>query len=224
MTMKYSACLVPLAVAVLALAGCSASDQYQMPSVDETAPSFSSIPMPDLGPWPPQNEPTAADVESQRIADQEIAWSILLADYPAAERPEVQFVSFDSPADLERCLNDADILTTAQPDGGIAYATDTQGAAVAAYECSSKYPARPTPGMSVEQLTWMYSYNLEYLIPCRVANGFNLLEESKVPPTLEEFVAMRGQWAPLFDNYLAPPDMDRLEAVCPYDPFVIIEP
>ena len=131
----------------------------------------------DAGPARPSLEPLSP-AEAERLTSEALASYAerLQAAFPGIELPAVAPIRFIEPQEyggvFAECVTEAGFPATPTEDNGIGFAPvpDTQAEAqsVALYVCQAQYPTNPNylRPFTEEQLSYIYVYNRQVLIPC----------------------------------------------------------
>lgn len=194
-----------LAVAALALAGCTA-----------------------IAPPPPLPDPLSDEEVADILrVDADIRWSVLEALVDGAPRPEVTFQEFTTPetwADVvAQCMRDSGIESVSVREGvGLTYNASGPGERIVFYGCSIAYPIDPRAEgyLSEAQRGYAWDYWASRTVPCLQANGY------PVPgiPERDAFIA-RSLAGTSWNPYLLIADSDppwaQIDATCPplVDPY-----
>ncbi len=214
-------------LAAFAVAGC-ATDPEPAPAPasapsETPAPLAVSVPMPDLGPPPPRPELTDEQRETLRLERLDSAWERVVTHHPGAVRPDLVFAGYLEPEDrtnaLTTCFTEKGVQFGLGPDaeGKVTIeevSTSTEEEAVGAYLCEGRYPVRTLGPPSDAQLSWMYDYLTQFLVPCYEANG---IENPPAPPRAD-FIASWGRliWFPDMRSLpMDSPEAIAIREACP---------
>jgi len=192
-------------LATLALAGCAAAPELEMPDI----PSMS-----------------AEQVEAERLAAADSAWELALFTAPDAARPEVEMVRFVPANEQLRA-----VFECMEADGyDVTWKGDTfellapegirASAAVAQYSCFVKYPTDPTLSqpLSAAELDYLYDWYTTVQAPCFTAEGHEIPEA----PSRQSFAdtwQSADAWKPIVEIADLPhTEYERVLAACGESP------
>lgn len=147
-------------------------------------------------------EPQTSQQNLDPLLEQSLdaSWQEFSARYPGIERPDVAVEKvMDAegyPAQLVDCVHEAGFPeVTLDPDGGIAYeGSQLPAYDLALYTCSARFPVDPkyTQPLDDEQLSKLYDYYTQELVPCIESEGYTAPEA----PTRQYFIEhyLEGAW------------------------------
>jgi hypothetical protein len=153
-----------------------------------------AYPMPDLGPSPTPAPLSKEDREALRLASADTNWQNVVAQYPNAVRPTVEFQGYGSGETyfetLLACYEDSGVEGDRGIDAdgnlaGVGFSSDNEADTVAAFACQSMHPSEPFARPTDEMLGYNYDYLTQFIVPCYEANGM----ANPPAPSREEFIA-----------------------------------
>jgi hypothetical protein len=217
-------------VAAIALAGCTAVAPGSGGTTSATSatstPLAVSVPTPSLGPSPQPVPLTDAQAEQARLAARDTAWQNVLAQYPDAVRPDVPFDGYLAAGDemtvMSACYRQNGVPVSygypigakkGDPPTSVGGEASTEQQAIGMYICGVEHPGRPNPPLTPEQLSWMYDYFTEFLVPCYEANGIDVPQA----PSKQDFVTKwpHQDWFPSAGMTNDPDKDAAIDKACP---------
>lgn len=185
-----------LAGGALGLCACTTPGATIDPSISETtdASAVVTIPFPDIGEFPAAEDLADEEIEGLRLAEIDSLWESVAHAYPGAVRPNVAVESFVSEQDVVTlrtgCFADAGVPVENGIDGdgrilSVGAGFGTEAAALAEYTCQTRLPLRPYVPPTDEQVSYIYDYLTQFVLPCYAANGI----QNADPPAKAQFVA-----------------------------------
>lgn len=214
------------ALSMIGMSACASDSSTDAPaaSPEPTIAEVVTIPMPDLGPRPTSEPLSDAEAEQKRLELADSHWATVIAQYPDAVRPQIEFAGFIAPEThletMRTCLEASgiEIATAVTADGepaGFEIVDPTVESSIAYYACDVAHPVRPIAEPSDAELGWAYDYLTRFVAPCYEANG---IENEPAPPR-EEWVAAWPEfvWSPSTgDLPLDPERQAALDEACPW--------
>ena len=199
----------PLLATILCLVGCSQAATTSLP----VAPSMSVQ----------QKSAAYTDALDAR-------WKDIAAQYPLAVRPAIDRIRYVAPGDMPsamaECLHtagfEASVTTDAEGLGFTASSVKGQeeALAVAWYACEAQYPVDPefTQPLTIDEIAFMYNYNVNTLLPCLRKLGYATSEVPTLQRYQDTFGTAKG-WFPYADVYpLGQEATDAASKACPQNP------
>ncbi len=205
---------VSVVAVVLLVAACSEQSDGEAPELSQRDAILN-----ELGPFPASQELSDEQVDAARHQAADAWWSMVAAQYPSLERPEV-VVEREAASDevdelLESCLEEKghDLGGYSVNEIGLS----TPEIAISWFECKVSYPEESHPGYSNEQVAYLYDYLTGFVVPCLEERG----SEIDQAPSRETFVANwpNQGWFPAANNgELGSPENVAANLACPSDP------
>jgi len=214
-----SARALPAVFVLLALAGCTAATP---PSPSLTQPFALAIDhdavVDALGPLPPDEVPGAERLAAFRRAIADLAWKAISASYPDAERYAGPVGYLPDAAVAPAIAGCVAARGPALPEGGTDDEALAKAAALTQYACSQQFVRESGPGLSAEQVGYLFDYQARFVLPCYAEKGHPALVQ---PIPRDEYVA---NWP--FQSWSPEPsgvdvmtvEYDQLELMCPSVP------
>lgn len=205
--------LLALGLLCVALTGCTGLTE----PVDVQEPQGSSTPI---------AEESATPYSLTAAADE--AWARVVARFPDASRPDVQFerqVSSEEWSEVRiQCLAEQGFIAEPSEGGGVSGTVaegQAEALAVARYVCDVRFPVDPrfTAPLTDSQLENLYSYFVGDLTECLEAEGYSIAP----PPSLQVFLSTYyapDSWSPYNEviQNLGDRSFADLDAGCPQLP------
>lgn len=217
---KDSALVVCALITVL-LTACTSDEPKALPTPTPSPSVAGGIPLPDFGPVPTPSPLTEAETIVMRDAVVETAWAKVIARFPDARRPAVAFTGYYDEvgaAALVRCLNEGGLSAYLSLDGTAYEVSGLEGEdedfAIGTWFCQAKFPDRPNPPVTEEQLNYLYDFLVEFTAPCIESFGYTIPDA----PSREYFIENwpNQNWFPV-----PPADTEHYGvamAACPHGP------
>lgn len=212
------ALLIPATAGLVVLVGCSPVETVPSPTS-----SAVELRYPDIGPPPAPHEYSDAELAALRQSALDRGWADVLAAHPGSSRPTVGFVGYiddySVPEPIVECLRSQGVDATLTADGKSWTITGSpdEASEVGIYVCNSTFPDRPTPGLTDEQIGYLFDYLTTYRVPCLEQAGFQVDK----PPTRQAFIESWpavGWYPSPYSGIPDPTVLADVEAQCPPSP------
>lgn len=169
----------------------------------------------------------AAPSVSQQLDEK---WAAFSAIYPEVTRPTVEVVevlNLENWAEtIATCLVDEGFSVNVTPDNGLEWSAvpeaQQQSFALAQYVCDARYPLNPKLNVPLdgEQLTELYDYFADELVPCLESEGFAISAMPSRQAFIDDYYTERS-WSPYSDvvgNVESDDRWHEINEACPQEP------